>query len=145
LRAAIEAGVDPAALVESVNAAQAERVAARAELDNVPVRTGLDRVDVYAMTDSFGDVQRVLRLAEPPELVDLYGALGLELIYHHDQRRWTCRFPLGIRPRVAAHVTFRAAVYDLYVHRWRKGAGGAQFRIRARRRDRRRAGRGPGS
>jgi hypothetical protein len=37
-QAAIEAGVDPAAMVEGMNQAQAERVAARAELDNAPSR-----------------------------------------------------------------------------------------------------------
>jgi DNA invertase Pin-like site-specific DNA recombinase len=86
LRAAIEAGVDPVALVESINAAQAERMAARAELDNSPIRTGLDVAEVYAMVDSYGDVQRILHRAEPTELEDLYGALGLEMVYHHDER-----------------------------------------------------------
>lgn len=60
---AIEAGVDPVALVESINAAQAERTAARAELDNSPIRTGQDVAEVYAMVDSYGDVQRTLHRA----------------------------------------------------------------------------------
>lgn len=38
LQAAIEAGVEPTALVESINEAQAQRAALRAELDNVPRR-----------------------------------------------------------------------------------------------------------
>jgi hypothetical protein len=86
LRAAIEAGVDPTALVESINTAQSERTAARAELDNAPMRSGLDVAEVYAMIDSYGDVHRILLRAEPAELEDLYGALGLEMVYDHDER-----------------------------------------------------------
>jgi hypothetical protein len=86
LRAAIEAGVDPEALVEGINAAQSERAAARAELDNTPVRESADMAEVYAMIDSFGDVRQVLHRAEPAELEDLYGAIGLEMVYHHDKR-----------------------------------------------------------
>ena len=57
-QAAIEAGVDPAALVESMNQAQVERAAARAELDNAPEPTALTDSEVYAMIDSLGDVGR---------------------------------------------------------------------------------------
>jgi hypothetical protein len=53
---AIEAGVDPAALVEAINTAQAERAAVRAELDSAPAQRTLDRADVFAMVDSLGDV-----------------------------------------------------------------------------------------
>ena len=53
---AIEAGVDPAALVDAMNAAQAERAAARAELDGAPVTAELAAADVYAMVDMLGDV-----------------------------------------------------------------------------------------
>jgi hypothetical protein len=50
-QAAIEAGVDPAAMVEAMNQAQAERVAARAEVDNAPEPTALTDAEVYAMID----------------------------------------------------------------------------------------------
>lgn len=86
LRAAIEAGADPAALVESINVAQAERVAAQAELANTPVTDALDIAEVYAMIDSLGDVTRVLHRAELDELAGLYAALRLEMIYHHEER-----------------------------------------------------------
>ncbi len=57
LRTAIEAGVDPAALVESINEAQAQRAAARAELE-----------------------------ADAPALNTLSEALRLEMIYDADTR-----------------------------------------------------------
>ncbi|MDQ2706572.1 MAG: hypothetical protein M3Z25_02570 [Actinomycetota bacterium] len=47
LQAAIEAGVDPAALVEGINEAQAERAAARAELENASVSEALADAEVY--------------------------------------------------------------------------------------------------
>jgi len=48
---AIAAGVHPAALVESINQAQAQRAAAQAELDGAPSPTALTEADVYAMID----------------------------------------------------------------------------------------------
>jgi hypothetical protein len=86
LRAAIEAGADPAALVESINSAQEERVAARAELAIAPERGVLDVAEVYAMIGSLGDVTRVLHHAELDELEELYAALHLEMTYHHEER-----------------------------------------------------------
>jgi hypothetical protein len=75
LRAAIEAGVDPVALVESINAAQDVRAAVQAEQANAPVRSGMDVAEVYAMIDSLGDVTGVLHRAELDELENLYAAL----------------------------------------------------------------------
>lgn len=42
-QAAIAAGVDPTALVEVINAAQAERVTAQAEINNTPASRNLGR------------------------------------------------------------------------------------------------------
>lgn len=80
-RAAIEAGVDPAALVEAMNEAQAERAAAKAELANAPVVATVTDAEIYAMIDSLGDVGRVLTERKPDELQELYEKLGLELRY----------------------------------------------------------------
>jgi hypothetical protein len=52
LRAAIEAGVEPNALVESINDAQQQRAAAKAELENTPALNVLDTAEVYALIDS---------------------------------------------------------------------------------------------
>ncbi len=66
LRAAIEAGVDPAALVESINEAQAQRAATRAQLEaDAPASNALSDAEVYAMIDSLGDVGHALNRADP--------------------------------------------------------------------------------
>ncbi|WP_246243929.1 recombinase family protein [Amycolatopsis pithecellobii] len=86
LRSAIEAGVDPAALVESINDAQAQRTTARAELDGAPTPNVLAPAEVYAMIDSLGDVGRELNRAEPEKLQQLYEKLDLEMVYQHEER-----------------------------------------------------------
>jgi hypothetical protein len=60
LRAAIEAGVDPVALVESINAAQAQREVAQAELEGIPAPTVIEVAEIYARIDSLGDVGAVV-------------------------------------------------------------------------------------
>ena len=50
------------------------------------MRSEPDVAEVYAMVDSYGDVQRILHRAEPAEPEGLYGGLGLEMVYHHDER-----------------------------------------------------------
>ncbi|WP_156757295.1 hypothetical protein [Actinokineospora pegani] len=81
LQDAIAAGVDPTALVEPINQAQAERVAAQAEIDNHRDGDELDPAEVYAMIDSLGDVARTLDERKPPALNRLYRALDLKMVY----------------------------------------------------------------
>lgn len=102
LRAAIEAGVEPAALVESINEAQAQRTAARAERAGAPAPNLLDRAEVYAMLDMLGDVGHELTRARPHKLQALYEAVDLEMIYQHEERA----VDVSIRParRVSAGV-----------------------------------------
>lgn len=98
LGAAIEAGADPVALVELINNAQAERVAAQAELAHTPDEPGvLDAAEIYAMIDSLGDVIRVLHHADQDGLAELYAAIGLEMVYHPEDRAITVRVgpPVG--------------------------------------------------
>ena len=78
---AIAAGIDPTALVDAVNQAQAVRAAARAELDNTPAPDLLGNAEVYAMVDSLGDVGKALHQARPDRLAELYAALGLQVRY----------------------------------------------------------------
>jgi hypothetical protein len=85
-QAAIEAGIDPAALVEPINQAQAQRAAARAELDGTPAPDALTEAEVYAMVDSLGDVGAALAGGRPESLDRLYGSLGLELRYQPQER-----------------------------------------------------------
>jgi hypothetical protein len=82
LKDAIEAGVDPAALVESINEAQAQRAAAQAELNAAPpAQNLLTDADVYAMVDSLEDVGQALNSANPARMRKLYDELRLEMIY----------------------------------------------------------------
>ena len=82
LKDAIEAGVDPGALVESINEAQAQRAAARAELSAAgPGSSLLSDAEIYAMIDSFSDVGEALNRANPPGIRKLYEELRLEMIY----------------------------------------------------------------
>jgi hypothetical protein len=83
LRAAVEAGADPTALVESINDAQAQRIAARAEVDaEATTEIGvLTAAEVYAMIDSLGDIGEALNSANPDRLRALYEQLRLEMIY----------------------------------------------------------------
>ncbi|WP_414637411.1 recombinase family protein [Amycolatopsis sp.] len=80
-QAAIASGVDPAALVEAINQVQAERAAARVEVDNMPRAAAVNDAEVYAMIDSLGDVAALLTDAKPASLERLYRALNLELRY----------------------------------------------------------------
>lgn len=53
-QAAIVAGVDPVALVDAINEAQARRATAQAELHSAPTPNELTDAEVYAMIDSLG-------------------------------------------------------------------------------------------
>ncbi|WP_233594909.1 zinc ribbon domain-containing protein [Amycolatopsis sp. WAC 04169] len=79
-QAAIEAGVDPAALVDAMNLAQAERQAAREELENLPESATIDAAEVYAMLDSLG-VERALNSRNPDRITQVYRDLGLQVLY----------------------------------------------------------------
>jgi DNA invertase Pin-like site-specific DNA recombinase len=82
---AIEAGIDPAALVEVINQAQAERAAARAELDNVQAPGSYTDAEVYAMIDSMGDVAETLTGKHPAKLVEFYEDLALNIVYDNEK------------------------------------------------------------
>jgi len=79
LQAAIEAGVDPAAMIEGINQTQAERAAAKAELENASAPDDLSDAEIYAMIDSLGDVTVALAEAKPTSLSRLYHQLRLQL------------------------------------------------------------------
>jgi DNA invertase Pin-like site-specific DNA recombinase len=81
LQAAISAGVDPAALVEPINEAQAQRSAAQAELAHLSAPALLTTGDIHAMVMSLGDIAPVLDHAEPSLLAPVYEGLGLEMVY----------------------------------------------------------------
>src|SRR5262249_37056449 len=69
------------ALVEATNTAQAERAAARAELDNAPPAGAITEADVYAMIDSLGDVAAAINSGKQESLAEAYAASGLQVCY----------------------------------------------------------------
>jgi len=83
LQDAILAGVDPGAVKEAINGAQAEREAARAEVESAPTPNHLEAAEVYAMIDALGDVGGAIERARPDSLIKLYRDLGIEVSYQH--------------------------------------------------------------
>ena len=81
LQQAIEAGANPAALVDALNRAEEERQAARTDLDRIPAGGVLSCADITAMIDELGDGGQALDRADPAGLEELYSALRLEMIY----------------------------------------------------------------
>ncbi|GAB3292664.1 hypothetical protein [Parasphingorhabdus pacifica] len=64
--------MDPEALIEAINEAQAQRAAARAELNNTPTPNAPTGGEVYAMIDALGDIGVALSDAKPDRLASLY-------------------------------------------------------------------------
>lgn len=82
---AIAAGIAPAAVVESINQAQADRAVVQAELASVGEPAGLSEAEVYAMVDSLGDIGAALTDSEPGKLAQLYRDLALDLRFDHEK------------------------------------------------------------
>jgi hypothetical protein len=98
-QAAIAAGIDPAAIVDAINQAQAQCAAAQQELNNASVPAFLSTADVRAMVGALGDIGEALSRAEPSLLGSLYEALRMEAVYDAEARVVT----VTIRPsRVAS-------------------------------------------
>lgn len=72
-----QAAIDPVAMVEVINQAQAARAAAQAEIDNAPARATLDPAEVYAMIDALGDIGATIGDAKPAGLARLYRELDI--------------------------------------------------------------------
>ncbi|CRK56783.1 Site-specific recombinase [Alloactinosynnema sp. L-07] len=96
--AAISAGVDPMALVEAINDAQADREAARAELAVTPAEPTLTEAQVRALVDKLGDVGAKIETARPERLPEIYAEMGLELRFEQKERA----VYVTARPRVVS-------------------------------------------
>lgn len=79
--AAIEAGVDPQALVTAVNSAQADKAAAQAELAHLPAVHQLTETEIRKLIDSLGDIRAVLTAGANSQKISLYQALHLDIRY----------------------------------------------------------------
>ncbi|MFF0488522.1 hypothetical protein ACFYTQ_05815 [Nocardia sp. NPDC004068] len=82
-RRAIEAGVDPIALVDAMNAAQAEKAIATAELEQIPKPIKLTTSQIEKMIDALGDVRAVLDAGRPEDKQALYAAMNVQIRYDH--------------------------------------------------------------
>jgi hypothetical protein len=98
LHAAIEAGVDPVALIDPINRAQEELEAARFEQQRLPTVHALGQAEVKAMLDHIGDVGAALQRADPAKLEELYRSLGLEMTYRSADRL----VEVTVQPRVVS-------------------------------------------
>jgi DNA invertase Pin-like site-specific DNA recombinase len=96
LRAAIEAGAEPLALIDSLNGAQADKAAAEAELAQLKAPTALTRAEVYAMIDSLGDIGATLNSGNPDKLGKLYGDLHLDMRYDNEKEALDVRTSLRV-------------------------------------------------
>ena len=136
LRGAIEAGVDPVALVESINEAQAQRAAARAELDAAPVnRDVLFEAEVHAMVDLLGDIGEALNRASAERARKLYEKLRLQAVYHPEAKMVDVTIrPLGgvvrvsegdLNPSLVSYIGLHRGTSELPLSCVFTGGGGA--------------------
>ena len=88
--------VEPAALVDAINQAQAGRTAAAAYIDSAPLDDTLDVAEVYAMLDADNELVDGLSDSPAARLARLYRHLDLSLRYLPDERAVFMR----ARPRV---------------------------------------------
>nr|WP_228820660.1 recombinase family protein [Nocardia abscessus] len=84
--AAIEAGVDPQALVTAMNAAPADKAAAQAESKSLPKINRLTEKEIWKLIDSLGDIRAVLAAGDPADKTRLCRTLALEVRYQHQQQ-----------------------------------------------------------
>ncbi|MGW4766879.1 hypothetical protein ACWEO2_02385 [Nocardia sp. NPDC004278] len=74
-RDAIEAGIDPLALIEAMNAAQAEKAIAQSEFDQIPHTVILTATQINKLIDALGDTIAVLNAGVPEDKIALYSVL----------------------------------------------------------------------
>ena len=84
--------------MEVINAAQTERAAAHAELDNLAINAPLGKAEIHAMIDLLGDVGVAIANAQTAKLSRLYHELRLELRYEPHKQAISA----SISPRVVS-------------------------------------------
>lgn len=97
LQDAIEAAVDPAALVEPVNAALSERDAARAVPSTAAATDAITEAEGYAVIDSLADVGDSLNTAKPKRFAELYSTLSLDVLYEPEDKIATVTIQPALR------------------------------------------------
>ncbi|WP_328663150.1 recombinase family protein [Nocardia salmonicida] len=87
--AAIEAGVDPQAVVDALNSAQADKAAAQVELNNLPKEEKFTETEFRKLIGSLGNVRLILAGGAPEHKQELYNAITLQVRYAHLERQVT--------------------------------------------------------
>ncbi|MFI8975158.1 recombinase family protein [Nocardia asteroides] len=85
--AAIEAGIDPQAVVTALNAAQTEKASAEVEINTLPKTEQLTATEIRKLIESLGDVRLVLTNGAPEHKQELYETLMLQVRYSHLEHR----------------------------------------------------------
>ncbi|MEU6832125.1 hypothetical protein ABZ894_26045 [Nocardia beijingensis] len=86
-------GVDPQALVAAMNAAQADKAAAQAELQSLPNVPRLSEKEIYKPIDSLGDIAAVLAAGARADKANLYQA---RVIGKLQPRTWRVIVGVGV-------------------------------------------------
>jgi thiol-disulfide isomerase/thioredoxin len=105
-RAALEAGTDPAIVAGWIREVTELRRRAERETRAATV-PAVSVVELRALVEELGDLVRVLEQADPAKKAELYESLGLNLVYHAEDRRVTVEADLDMcRVRVGGGVWF---------------------------------------
>ncbi len=85
-RAALEAGADPAIVASWMAEVQAKRTLAEARLTKSPKPRRMTREEIDAMVTALHDIISVLNEADPADKTEIYGQLGVRLMYQPGER-----------------------------------------------------------
>ncbi|MFI5563365.1 hypothetical protein ACIA2T_29130 [Amycolatopsis japonica] len=76
------AGADPGAPIEPLNRAKEERDANGEDPASAPAEKSIGRAELEAMVDAFGELGRQVGNVSLGRLQELYGEIGLEMVYN---------------------------------------------------------------
>jgi len=85
-RAAIDAGGDPQEIGKWITETKAQRIRAEADLAAATAESRLSRLQIEQLVTAMTDAAAMLRDAEPGQLADTYGKIGLCLTYHPERQ-----------------------------------------------------------
>ncbi|WP_157224162.1 hypothetical protein [Nocardia paucivorans] len=70
-----------------MNIAQADKVAAEAELDRLPKAHRFTETEIRKLVDALGDIRAALAAGHPTDKAQLYQSLGLRARYQRSRNR----------------------------------------------------------
>ena len=95
-RLALEAGADPSVVTGWISDATEKRRRAEQLLRADAGSQAMSAQQVRSLVRDVGDVVAALRVAEPSKKAELYTSLGLQLVYHPEDRRITFEAHFGM-------------------------------------------------